>query len=87
MQTPVIFTATDSEAGRPVISMWLASIGEVVETGEPVVEVLYPGVTTSIKAPCSGKLVAIQKPIDAPLVAGDVLGYIETTDVPPPFAS
>jgi pyruvate/2-oxoglutarate dehydrogenase complex dihydrolipoamide acyltransferase (E2) component len=82
MQIPLIFTTTDLDAGQPVVSMWLASIGEIVEAGEPVVEVLYPGVTTSVIAPCAGRLVAIQKPIDAQLTAGDTLGLIESNDSP-----
>ncbi len=59
------------------VSCWLVEPGESVDAGERIVEVLAPGVTFDVAAPCDGTLLRIVKPIDAALTAGDVLGWIE----------
>jgi pyruvate/2-oxoglutarate dehydrogenase complex dihydrolipoamide acyltransferase (E2) component len=66
-------------AGRDVVrvSCWLVDLGDNVEEGDRVVEVIVPGVTFDVSAPISGILSRIEKLPDAPVASGDVLGWIE----------
>lgn len=66
--------ATDDD---PVwVTAWLVDVGDVVDEGDRVVEVLTRGITFDVSAPMSGVLTRIARPIDAVVSAGDVLGWI-----------
>jgi len=66
----------DQQAVR--VSAWLAEVGEHVEPGDRVVELLIRGMTFDLSAPVAGRLVTIEKHLDAAVLPGDVLGWIET---------
>jgi pyruvate/2-oxoglutarate dehydrogenase complex dihydrolipoamide acyltransferase (E2) component len=59
------------------ITAWLASIGEDVEAGDRLVELLWPGITFDVAAPAAGRLSRIERFVDAEVRAGDVLGWLE----------
>jgi pyruvate/2-oxoglutarate dehydrogenase complex dihydrolipoamide acyltransferase (E2) component len=58
------------------VSAWLVDVGQSVVSGDPVVEVLIPGITFDISAQQTGELVTIEKPVDSTVVSGDILGWI-----------
>jgi 2-oxoglutarate dehydrogenase E2 component (dihydrolipoamide succinyltransferase) len=62
------------------VSCWLVDPGQRVEVGDRVVEVLVRGMTFDVAAEQAGVLQRIEKPFDAPVAAGDVLGWIEETE-------
>jgi pyruvate/2-oxoglutarate dehydrogenase complex dihydrolipoamide acyltransferase (E2) component len=62
------------------ISGWHVDVDDVVVAGDVVAEVLLPGITFDVATVHSGKLVQIERPMDAVIATGDVLGWIETND-------
>jgi pyruvate/2-oxoglutarate dehydrogenase complex dihydrolipoamide acyltransferase (E2) component len=58
------------------ISSWLVNIGEAIQEGDRIVEVLIPGMTFDINSPRSGVLIRIEKSSGAFVKQGDVLGYL-----------
>lgn len=77
MATPITLPDLQSGSETVRVSCWLVDLGDNVEEGDRIVEVLIPGITNDIFAPCSGRLSHIEKMADAPVATGDVLGWIE----------
>jgi pyruvate/2-oxoglutarate dehydrogenase complex dihydrolipoamide acyltransferase (E2) component len=77
MRVPI--TVPDMRSGDETIriSGWLINEGDLVLTGELVVELLIPGLTIDVIAESSGQLVEIVKPVDTIVAVGDVLGWLE----------
>ena len=73
-----IFLPEVGAENEPVrVSGWLADVGDTIIAGDIVAEVLLPGITFDVEATQSGQLVRIEKPIDALVASGDVLGWID----------
>ena len=60
------------------VSCWLVDIGELVDRGDRVVELVTAGSTFDVSAPLAGRLTRIDKPLDTTVAVGDILGFIET---------
>lgn len=77
MATAVVLPelGTDNEALR--LSAWLVEPGDTVIRGDNVAEVLLRGMTFAVEAPESGVFTEVEKPLDAVVSPGDVLGWIE----------
>ncbi|HUG93226.1 MAG TPA: biotin/lipoyl-containing protein [Planctomycetaceae bacterium] len=68
-------------AGEPVrVSCWLVDLGDDVDVGERIVEVLVRGITFDVTAPASGRVARIEKWLNATVATGDVLGWIKPGD-------
>lgn len=63
------------------VSTWLTQIGEEVVAGDPIVEVLIPGVTFDVESPVSGMLLRIDCFENELVTTGDALGWIETNSL------
>lgn len=59
---------------------WLAEIGDFILPGDCLAEAVLPGITFDIEADRTGRLVEIVKPVDAAIVSGDVLGWLESDE-------
>lgn len=59
------------------VSSWFVDPGDGVEVGDRVVEVLIRGITCDISAPATGRMDTIVKDVDALVVSGDVLAWIQ----------
>jgi pyruvate/2-oxoglutarate dehydrogenase complex dihydrolipoamide acyltransferase (E2) component len=59
------------------VSAWLVDLGQSVIAGDPVVEILIPGITFDIAATGTGKLTEVCRAVDAVVQVGDILGWIE----------
>ena len=77
MSHPV--TLPDLQSGdEPVrVSCWLVDVGDDIDEGDRVVEVLIRGITFDVSAPAAGRLTRIEKSFDMPVVPGDILGWID----------
>ena len=64
------------------VSCWLVDIGELVDRGDRVVELVTAGSTFDVSAPLSGRLTRIDKPLDTTVAVGDILGWIEPESEP-----
>jgi pyruvate/2-oxoglutarate dehydrogenase complex dihydrolipoamide acyltransferase (E2) component len=80
MRTPL--TLPDLGAGDEElrVSCWLVDLGDVVGAGDRIVEILLDGITFDVTAETSGTVTRIERPLDAVIRAGDVLGWIETDE-------
>lgn len=66
------------EAKRIVIVQWLATVGTLVEIGQPVVSVELDKIDAEIPSPISGVLIEVLAEVGAELSTGDPLCIIES---------
>lgn len=67
-------------AGNPTdlyLAQWLASVGDDVQAGEPVLLVEADKAQVEISSPASGRLARIDAESDEALVVGQVVALIE----------
>jgi 2-oxoglutarate dehydrogenase E2 component (dihydrolipoamide succinyltransferase) len=65
-------------AGQPVrVSAWFVEVGDPVEAGEPILEVVTPGITCDVCAPAAGRVDRIIKDLDAPVLPGEVVAWVD----------
>ena len=62
------------------MSCWLVDLGDLIAAGDRIVEILFDGVTFDVAAEQSGILTRIERPLEAVVRTGDVLGWIETDE-------
>lgn len=77
MLTPVVLPELGADADTVRVSSWLVDIGDTVEEGDRLVEVLIRGITFDVPAPSAGRLTRIEKFGGSAVRAGDILGWIE----------
>ena len=77
MRVPISLPELGADNELVRISCWLADLGEPVDEGDRLVEVLIQGITFDVPAPASGTLTRIEKSLDADVRAGETLGWIE----------
>jgi pyruvate dehydrogenase E2 component (dihydrolipoamide acetyltransferase) len=59
------------------ISAWFVEVGDQVEAGDPILEVVIPGVTSDVCSPATGRICRILKDIDALVHPGDIVACVE----------
>jgi len=79
MPTPIRMPDVAADAASLRVSCWLVDMGDRVEPGDRVVELLTAGMTFDVSAPVAGRLTRINKPLDAAVGPGEVLGWIDTS--------
>lgn len=80
MSTPILVPAVNSSSQPLKVSLWLTHAGEKVVSGDRVVELLIPGVTFDVEAPCAGTIVSCECLPGVEVTTGMVLGWIEPLD-------
>lgn len=80
MLSPVTIPDIGAAGGTLRISAWFVDVGEPVAKGDSLVEVLVSGIACDVPAVCAGRLVRIEKSIEAVVEAGTTIGWIETDD-------
>lgn len=80
MATPILVPALGCLNQKLTVSVWLVRAGEPVMSGDRVVELLTPGVTFDVEAPCSGTFSAFDCAPGTEVKEGTVLGWIEQAD-------
>ncbi|QDT96390.1 lipoyl domain-containing protein [Gimesia aquarii] len=77
MATPILVPHLGSADQKLKVSLWLSRVGEQVLIGDRVVELLIPGITFDVEAPCSGTVVSCDCQPGAEVCEGSVLGWID----------
>ncbi|WP_339726961.1 lipoyl domain-containing protein [uncultured Gimesia sp.] len=77
MPTPIVVPLLGNADRRLTVSLWLTRVGEQVASGDRVVELLMPGVTFDVEAPCTGTIIGCECQPGVEVEAGTVLGWIE----------
>lgn len=83
MATPILVPHLSSVDQKFKVSLWLSRVGEQVLTGDRVVELLIPGITFDVEAPCSGTIVSCDCQPGAEVREGSVLGWIDEMEPDP----
>jgi pyruvate/2-oxoglutarate dehydrogenase complex dihydrolipoamide acyltransferase (E2) component len=58
------------------VAAWYVEPGDAVEIGEPILEVMIPGVTCDVAAPAAGTIARIDRPLDAMVSSGDIVAWL-----------
>lgn len=66
------------------LPLWLVEIGDEVDAGDPLAELLLPGVIGDLVAPVTGRIVELQAPSERWWTAGEIVGWIEAAEETPP---
>lgn len=74
--TEVIMPALGESVTEGTVTTWLKSVGDAVDTDEPLVEVSTDKVDSEVPAPASGFLAEIRVPEDETVEVGTVLAVI-----------
>jgi pyruvate/2-oxoglutarate dehydrogenase complex dihydrolipoamide acyltransferase (E2) component len=82
MRTPLTLPELGAGDEELRVSCWLVDLGDAVDEGDRVVEILMDGVTFDVSAERSGTLARIERPLDVVVRAGDVLGWLECDERP-----
>lgn len=77
MLTPVVVPDVAAGTHELRISAWFAEPGDAIDEGDRLFEVLISGVTCDVAAKQSGRLARIEKDLDAVVVPGDVVAWID----------
>lgn len=75
-RVPVIVPDLGTAGQSLSISAWYAELGDEIIAGDPLAELLLPGITCDIPAPISGQLCHIEKELDASTQPGEFLAWI-----------
>jgi pyruvate/2-oxoglutarate dehydrogenase complex dihydrolipoamide acyltransferase (E2) component len=73
----VPITVPELGSPRATFSLWHVRVGDRVNEGDRVAEVLIPGAVFDVPAPTSGTLTERAVQPNDPLAAGQVIGAIE----------
>ena len=64
-------------ADEPVcVSAWFVEVGDPVEAGEPILEVMVAGVTCDVCSPAAGHISRVLKDLDAVVQPGEVVAWV-----------
>jgi pyruvate/2-oxoglutarate dehydrogenase complex dihydrolipoamide acyltransferase (E2) component len=80
MLSPVILPELGVGDEELRVSCWLVDLGDRIAAGDRLVEILFDGVTFDVASEQSGILARIERPFEAVVRAGDVLGWIEAEE-------
>lgn len=83
MRNPIVLPELGASDEEIRVSCWLAELGDWIDEGDRLVEILLDGVTFDVTADRSGTLAQIECPMEAVVRSGDVLGWIETSEESP----
>jgi pyruvate/2-oxoglutarate dehydrogenase complex dihydrolipoamide acyltransferase (E2) component len=76
MSTPLELPDLGTEGDPVVVSGWLVDVGDRVEAGDRVVEVLVTGITFDVTTPVAGTIERIAIRVDDLVPPGGVLAWI-----------
>ena len=77
MRTPVRLPDLGAGEDELRVSCWLVDLGDSVDEGDRIVEIVADGITFDVAAECSGTITRIERSLDSIVRPGDVLGWIE----------
>ncbi|GAA4236163.1 hypothetical protein GCM10022254_45130 [Actinomadura meridiana] len=74
---PLVVPRLGNAMDEVVVAGWLVQVGDVVERGEPVVEIDAAKATSELEAPVDGVVRVIHAPDDATVEPGQLLAEFE----------
>jgi pyruvate/2-oxoglutarate dehydrogenase complex dihydrolipoamide acyltransferase (E2) component len=83
MRSAIVLPELGAEGAELRVCCWLVELGDVVDQGDRLVEIVMDGLTFDVSAERSGIVVRIEHSMESAVRAGDVLGWIETAEETP----
>jgi 2-oxoglutarate dehydrogenase E2 component (dihydrolipoamide succinyltransferase) len=83
MRTPLTLPDLGVRDEELRVSCWLVDLGDAVDEGDRIIEILLDGITFDVLAERSGILARIDRPLDSVVRTGDVLGWLESDEEAP----
>jgi pyruvate/2-oxoglutarate dehydrogenase complex dihydrolipoamide acyltransferase (E2) component len=80
MLTPVHMPDLGARGAPMFVTVWFADLGDTLEKGESLLEAAISGVTCDVASPCGGRVMRIERDLDAEVIPGDIVCWIETPD-------
>ena len=74
-RVPLPDLGTGAEPVR--VSAWFVEVGDLVEVGDPILEVLIPGLTSDVCSPATGRITRLLKEIDESVHPGEIVAWVE----------
>lgn len=78
MRIPI--TVPDFQLGEEPLRLgeWSVEIGDAVDEGECLAELICPGLAVDLLSPTTGTIADLLRQPEQPVTTGDVLGWVET---------
>ncbi|HEY2251406.1 MAG TPA: lipoyl domain-containing protein [Planctomycetaceae bacterium] len=76
-RVPVVLPDLGTAGAAVCVSAWFVEPGDDVEADEPILEVMIPGITCDVCSPAAGRIDRLISAIDARVMPGDVVAWIE----------
>lgn len=78
MRIPIIIPDSLFSEERLRLGEWLVDVGDSVDAGECLAELICPGLAIDLPAPASGVIAELIRQPEHLVTAGEVLGWLET---------
>ena len=73
---PVVLPDLGTAGAAVRVSAWFVEPGDDVDAGDPILEVVTPGLTCDVCSPASGRIDRLVSALDAPVLPGDVVAWL-----------
>jgi pyruvate/2-oxoglutarate dehydrogenase complex dihydrolipoamide acyltransferase (E2) component len=83
-RVPIVLPDLGTSDSAVRISSWFVEPGDNVDAGEPILEVVIPGITCEVCSPVAGRIDRLASAIDAFVTAGDVVAWLIPVSMPSP---
>ena len=76
---PILLPDLGTAGAAVTVSAWFVEPGDNVEAGESILEVMIPGITCDVCSLSAGRIDRLVSAIDARVMPGDVVAWLEPT--------
>ena len=76
-RVPVVLPDLGTAGAAVCVSAWFIELGDDVEAGDPILEVVITGITCEVCSPATGRIDRIVSAIDARVLPGDVVAWLK----------
>ena len=80
---PIVLPDLGTRGETVRVSSWFVEPGDDVEAGDPILEVVTPGLTCDVCSPSTGQIDRLVSAIDATVVPGDVVAWLQPATLMP----
>lgn len=77
MRVPIVIPEVPSDAETWRLGEWSVEVGDAVEDGDSLTELIGPGLAVELTAPTSGIVVELLRRPDHAVQPGEVVGWLD----------
>jgi len=75
-EIPIVLPDLGTEGSTVGVSAWFVETGDLVETGEKILEVVIPGMTCDVCSPAAGRIARVVAELDDRLMPGTIVAWL-----------